>query len=261
MRRRYWAAAVLAAAVSVVSCGGKRGGEQVDSVDTVVTEAQPEVLLETADLAFGDVRGAVSEVVVESFAARKVADGYEPGKKGAESIVYTFSPQGLLTSYKELMNGEVFYNMEITYTDGDRGTARDVLNNVDGTLRRNDKGEITALGVLNNAEYDRDERMIWKDGRLLVIDTKGWEWNWNKKFAYNADGLLEKEETVLSDMECTNHYVRVFTYVKFDDKGNWTERWCRLTGESECSDEETGESVKEKLSPTVEYQKRTITYY
>ena len=127
-------------------------------------------------------------------------------------------------------------------------------------MRRDENGRIVYyenrqdeeddLGFHINFEYDGN-------GRMSKVKMQGWESSVEETFTYTGDNVYPDRYNAESDDEGDNYYVVVdYTYKKFDDKGNWTEREVHSVSKHTNVDDDT-EDVYDSKS----VEQRVILYY
>ena len=127
-------------------------------------------------------------------------------------------------------------------------------------MRRDEKGRIVYyenrqdeeddLGFHINFEYD-------DNGRMSKAKMQGWESTVDEAFTYTGDNIYPDRFNAESEDE-GDHYSLVvdYTYKKFDDKGNWTEREVHSVSKHTVVDEDTEETYETKS-----LEQRVIQYY
>ena len=152
---------------------------------------------------------------------------------------------------------------------------RDFFENI---YQYDDKGNFTK-GVSEKSKMERDEkgRIVlyenWMDdeddqgftikfvydnkGRMSKVEFGGWEHTIDHSFTYTGDNIYPDRINLESEDE-GDHYSTVitYTYKKFDDKGNWTEREAHSLAKHTTEDDPTGDTTELKRVET-----RTIKYY
>lgn len=88
-------------------------------------------------------------------------------------------------------------------------------------LKRNQNGEISTYIM-----YESTEDYEWKDGRISVIDGGGEGYEWRVTMEYDEKGLLrsKKGKQQFHDGTEQEQINTQFTYIDFDEYGNWTKR-------------------------------------
>ena len=155
---------------------------------------------------------------------------------------------------------------------------RIVRDNYENIYQYDDKGNFVK-GLTEKSKMKRDEKgrvveyMNWMDeeddqgftitfeydaqNRMSKVNIGGWEWTTVQTFTYTDDHIYPDRENSEAEDE-GDHYSTVitYTYKKFDDKGNWTEREARSVAKHTIDDEPEGE-------PTVlrRIEQRKIEYY
>lgn len=116
---------------------------------------------------------------------------------------------------------------------------------------RDDQGQITSI----NGEWT-DAEFTWKDGRVTLVWRNHEDMTYRHELEYDAEGRLVKQtvyggtiDEVEDDAMVLDHILE-YTYLEFDDHGNWTRRSEKWT-DAEL-DFLNGE---EEVTRTVEYYK------
>ena len=250
IKRHLSAMAIAATAICCISCGGNKTNDNAevapadsDTTATVQVEQQPKELLQTPDLKVFDLRGNVKKTVVKGASHNA----------NWETQALEYDEQGRLTkfdditiSYAKNENGQVKNPKGQTVKRDKQGRPLHIYMNDGCSGKQGRHFEYTKTGY--SCEYDYGEcsgittLTVTLDGEGRETDMKS-EW-------YDESG----------EDKLTYHY----TYTKFDECRNWTERkvdWKdEYTEYTECdeSGEEQNKVTKEKGSFV---QKRTITYY
>ncbi len=124
----------------------------------------------------------------------------------------------------------------------------------DITITRNDDGTLASIEVpLPSYEANRGAfcdcygtmTYTWKDGRPTHKAWTGHEYAGESRYSYDADANLSS----VKDAESVEGYeidgTTRYTYTRFDENGNWTERKVSYRGSSMFSDDEDSQDVTE----------------
>ncbi len=107
-------------------------------------------------------------------------------------------------------------------------------------------------------EYSYDDA-----GRLAKTNTLLWETDVETVYTYDAEGRLATRLETAFDYDGNTEQTYTYEYVKFDDRGNWTERKSTVkstvTQPVEGAEHERSEIVHEPDAIQLEFRK--ITYY
>ena len=118
--------------------------------------------------------------------------------------------------------------------------------------KRNNKGQLTEYAYRPEGElcYYLDIKEITYNayGRVSKLLTSGWESMCETEYKYNNEGLCIEEVDDAQMESLVYKATTTYTYTKFDEQGNWTERKCKQRSEEWTFD---GEKI----------EKRTVTYY
>ena len=116
---------------------------------------------------------------------------------------------------------------------------------------RDDQGQISSL----NGEWT-DADFTWKDGHVILVWRNHEDMTYRHELEYDAEGRLVKQtvyggtiDEVEDDSMALDHILE-YTYLEFDDHGNWTRRSEKWT-DAEL-DFLNGE---EEVTRTIEYYK------
>ena len=141
-------------------------------------------------------------------------------------------------------------------------SGRIVRDNYENIYQYDDKGNFVK-GLTEKSKMKRDEKGFTitieydAQNRFSKVNIGGWESTIDQIFTYTDDHVYPDRENCESEDE-GDHYSTVitYTYKKFDDKGNWTEREAHSVAKHTIDDEPEGE-------PTVlrRIEQRKIVYY
>ena len=128
-------------------------------------------------------------------------------------------------------------------------------------VRRNDKGLIS-LYESRDGDNDYEMRSIsfrYDDqGRLLATDNAFWESVYTDSMVYEGDKVYPTKRFVEGQAEAEEYKdVEEYSYTKFDEQGNWTERDVTETYDYTIAGNESSRSKEVWKRKEV----RTITYY
>ena len=171
----------------------------------------------TPDLTFWELQGPV-----------KLCDEIEFDRQGRMTSIDDYDPFTIERAYRE-MDGDEDY-VEFTKWE------------------RDEEGRIVSItGVEGMSEY------TWNDGQ--VVSTEGFEEStvWKNDFEYDTEGRLVKLIEYVGDFEDEDDELPLwstteFSYLEFDNHGNWIRRAVKVT----LADMESSEDYEET---------RTIQYY
>lgn len=166
-------------AIALSSCGNKTAENEDSAEEAAVVE------LQTPDLAFLELQGAVKEVT-------RTYDGNE------YSSTYQYNEEGAL-----LEEGDWDYE----------------------AVERNENGQIvkTSWGLDDNGEEWATEYDYAGGTNVVKSKSYGWESISVSEYTYE-DGRLVKEECDYVSEGTQGHGTTTYTYDEFDEHGNWTKR-------------------------------------
>lgn len=233
---------------AVLICCANTSAKKTDA--TAENAGAPSVSASVAENTPTDVRGLglVGNVKEVSVTVREISP--EPGEPYVDSTqVMRFDEKGrvLKDRYDNL------------YKYDDKGNFIFGLSEKT-KMRRDEKGRIVYyenrqdeeddLGFHINFEYD-------DNGRMSKAKMQGWESTVDEAFTYTGDNIYPDRFNAESEDE-GDHYSLVvdYTYKKFDDKGNWTEREVHSVSKHTVVDEDTEETYETKS-----LEQRVIQYY
>lgn len=247
------AMAVTAALLGIVSCGNKNkagGSDEAAPADTgsVAGQAQEEQaeaekeLLQTPDLTLFELKGNVKTATVKGTV----------GDKDADFESTAFDEQGRLTVLGE-------YN--ISYNKVETGK---VTNEKGQRVKRDKQGRILYVGRADGCSGQEGRHFTYsKNGYKDYQDTGECSWLYDTTVTLGADGLPATFKATAFDESGDYEINYTFTYTKFDDKGNWTERtvkWNSVYNEYNETEDGKEENIVTKDNGTLK-QTRSITYY
>lgn len=263
-------AIVLAVVLSLAGCGGRqkpRAAAQAE-VETEMEMADGAVLADScrqtllyneACPALFELSGPVKSCVVENWQTGTAEGEYEqPDLMWGRN--YGFNRRGYL-----VFDGcaEYTYRADTVFLYGE-----DAQAGMSASLAYDAAGRIVAQKL----EYEGDEvgdgerstEYMYDDaGRLVRSHTLLWETSVETDYTYDAGGRLATRRETAHDYDGGTERFYTYEYVKFDERGNWTER--KLTMKStvtqpvEGAEHEQSEVVDDP--DTYYYEMRRITYY
>lgn len=126
-------------------------------------------------------------------------------------------------------------------------------------MRRDEQGRIVYYENRMDEEDDLgfDLKIEYDDkGRMAKTQIVGWESTVDEWYTYTDDHVYPDQQKLESEDE-GDHYSTVitYTYKKFDDKGNWTEREVKTVSKHTIDDEDQG------TEESTQIQQRKILYY
>lgn len=225
----------------MISCNTNKKGENDKSKSDSLSNINGKAILAflddaefiTSDLLLFEVKGHVKEVKYHR----------------ENPYVITFDKNGMLASCN--------YNNEYKDFKFENGKAVGKYF----SSKRNNKGQLTEYAYRPEGElcYFLDVKEITynADGRVSKLLTSGWESMCETEYKYNNEGLCIEEVDDAQMESLVYKATTTYTYTKFDEQGNWTERKCKQHSEEWTFDEEDDKTItnEEKI------EKRTIIYY
>ncbi len=198
----------------------------------------------TPDLSLLELKGHVKSV-------KYIKDNYE-------DLSYTFDKNGFLSSYP----CHHYEEYDFIFKDG-KAVGEDFSS------ERNAKGQLTQFSCGSAVEamdgggsgFDVHSISYDADGRPCSIEHSGMKYNYGMQNEYDERGLCilsTKKVSVFGIEPCFLDIKTTYTYTKFDEIGNWTERECKARI-VEWEDEE--HTSKKNVTDSREVEKRVITYY
>ena len=182
----------------------------------------------TPDLAIFELHGPVKSVTYKKY------DGM---------YVTSMDSPGVLFSY---------YNGSKTYNYREDGTLISVQNY---KINRDAKGRIKSVNSNHRMENDDYTISYDKQNRPVKIQNYGMEWGYTLTYNYDKSGKVISDRNKGCMESFGWDYNSAFSYIEFDEYGNWTKR----TRSTKCKDYECDELVSSKTKNATE--SRTITYY
>ena len=171
---------------------------------------------------------------------------------GKEKVRITFDDKGLLASYPCTEGSRDFI-----FKDG-KAVGKYFSS------KRNANGQLVRFAYEPYEDMDEHwytdiyELTYNASGRVVTTVQTGWESSSTTKHEYDGKELCTRE--VCEGMAESLGYkvITTYTYTKFDDRGNWTERKCKMHSVEWEGEEETAEK---NTSDATSVEKRVITYY
>jgi len=266
MRKLLSGIPVFMLMVAMTACAGNKSSSDATAGDADSGSAASVATMVTADMSVAEVKGNVKSVKTSVFKAVKHGDSYDMAKTSLETISYGFDETGRLIAYSEIFTDGNFarYNFTLDY-DGDSFTAK-VSNLKDASraivVERDADGRIVRLADSHETDEDRDEAWTWTDGRLTAVNVTCWEWSEGWTFTYDEKGLVASRVDTWEEYEESSKTTSTYTYLKFDENGNWTERAVKLDTVGLAWDNETEKMVTTGTEPsTYRLETRVIEYY
>lgn len=254
-------AAIWSAAVLTACSGGKPQTSVADAVadstdnskETIADETKPQYNTTDA-LAFG-LKGHVQTATVECYSTYE-SDGVL--KEGNMTTTYYVTFDGLGHVTHDPWGNEYGYDADGNYYRG---------NHVYTTIQRDKSGRLTKyVDVEPNADNEANMTLSFKydkNGRLEMVTQGGWTGHSTEKHTYKGNNIFPKSVETVADYEGggTSTVSATYTYNRFDENGNWTERTC-VTSETETEDDPLNDSgVSTKIQEVITVERRVITYY
>ena len=202
------------------SCGNNQNQNQKEKEDSQTT-----LVTSSPDMTFFELQGPV----------RSCDGAVTPDGNSIGHVEYDRS--GKIIS----VNGEDPFALEEPWSE---------INEETSTMEdhckwiRDDQGQISSFyGEWTDANF------TWKDGRVSLIWRNHEDLTYRHEFEYDAEGRLVKQtvyggtiDEVEDDTMVLDHIVE-YTYLEFDDHGNWTRRNEKWT-DYEINDEDQNEVVR-----------------
>lgn len=249
VRNLIGTAIMAAAIVSMAACGNKTkdnqdGAAAADSISEGMAAQADEdiVLMETPDLTLYALKGNVKTAVTKG--TLREADG--------ELQSLAFDEQGRLTRIDD-------YSISYAKVEGGKVTKAGGNN-----VKRDKQGRITAVDCADGCSGQMGRHYKYtKNGYECDYDYGECSGLYVEKVTTDDDGLPVKAEGASYDESGEWEVTYTYTYTKFDEKGNWTERkvkWNdKYTEYDETEDGTPNNTVKEDGGTVT--QARTITYH
>lgn len=223
------------------------------------TVAQPTYDLTDA-LAFG-LNGHVQNVSLHVYTTTEnegeLTEGAEAGSREM-----TFDERGHVTI--DEWGNAYGYDAEGNYYRG---------NHVYTIVKRDKNGRIEKY-VDEEPKTDNESNQTYtlkydKNGRIASVENAGWTGGFTEKRHYKSGNLYPSKIEGESYYEGGggDTYSVAYTYNRFDEKGNWTERTCVMTQTETAEDASEddaawGEAAETtKVTETITIEKRSISYY
>ncbi|MBR5656011.1 MAG: hypothetical protein IKW98_04930 [Prevotella sp.] len=239
-----WFTTLLALALFILTActGGTKTANGDDATDSK-SKYNP-----TDARTFGLV-GNVKQVTYSACKLTDLADGEDPWVEKDEPLM-SFDRRGRVTL--DPMGNTYEYDANGKVVKGVRGKT---------LVRRDDKGRII-LYESRDGDNDYEMRSISfrydEQGRLLATDNAFWESIYTDSMVYEGDKILPSKKFIEGQAEADEYKTMVeYTYLKYDEQGNWTE--CEIKENTEnviAGDESTREKWEYKVKHV-----RKITYY
>lgn len=221
--------AILFGASVVTSCG--KADSTGDNDDSTANDG-----ISTNEMSDAKCNGLVGKV--------KTVTTTQPSDYGEEVVVMNYNTDGQLTSIDN-------YGYTITYTYTTPSEYTCDGNTYTITYDKNTRSD--------NAKSDEGMRKTWEfnDNGQLIEETQVQYDALTTKYTYanTSDNYPSKAEFEYSDTDIQRTTIN-YTYVTFDDQGNWTKRIAKRTVSEEYDDG----SKSEREMPTIT-ETRTITYW
>lgn len=257
--------AVAMTSVVLISCSGSKNQDDASGNGAVAATMEEAVAL-TSDMTVAEVKGNVQSVTVSVFEATMNGGELKPSDTPLEVISYGFDQQGRLTAYSDKFNNGSYtrYDFSIAYADdsfnGKITNLKDKSRQI--VIERDADNRITRLADSHSTDTDRDEAWSWTDGRLTEVSVTCWEWSEGWTLTYDDKGLVATRVDTWEEYEEGSEVTSTYTYVKFDDHGNWIERSAKIDQASTAWDNESEKMVTTATEP-VKYQveSRVISYF
>ena len=239
--RRDWGRFIPAAILLLALIGCKTNVKTVDSADE--SKYNP-----TDACAFGLV-GDVKEVRVSIF-KDNASEGEDPWTE-TDMLLMTFDDEGRIT-LDPLGNVYVY--------DADGNFVKGVSDK--STMQRDSLGRIVAYANKQN-DNDREQygmTFTYDDqGRIATMQRYFWEVGYDDTLVYKSDKVCPDKYISDGAIESTCERTEIdYVYKTFDEKGNWTERECKILYKCWNAGEEESEAECEQYTTT---EHRKIKYH
>ena len=123
----------------------------------------------------------------------------------------------------------------------------------EGRLKRYDNEQGLNDREMRHISFKHDAQ-----GRLLTVEQIYWEAIATDSMVYKGDKVYPVKTITEGQAEADTYKVTTtYEYVKTDDHGNWTERYCRYTSTSMIADDESTRSTDKGET----FERRNIIYY
>ena len=269
---------LLASTLLLAACHGNRPSAQAgeskpidDSTATKQTEkpeAEPQPKYDPADASSFGLTGQVRSVSTQQFATYE-SDGELKEDSPTGSYEMRFNPWGHIVrdewgnEYGYDADGN-YYRGNHTYTTVKRDKAGRITEYTDTEANSGDESDLTM-----KFQYD-------KRGRLATVCLTSMVCHWTEKRHYQGTSLQPSNSETLICYEGEEGETKksvTYSYTRYDEQGNWTERTCVTTTtepaetmeyETDTEDEEEPEAESEnpvKITETITIEKRAIDYY
>lgn len=211
------------------------------------------------DLTFHELKGHVQSCTTLTYEATLNNVEYIAKSTEATPQVLVFTKQGYLK------NNEMY---DLTYNEQGKLTRGVYVtdNNLKVFIKRDKNGYITSLtcedkpGVDNLWAHHIDYK--WNNKKQLIEkEFVGWEWSSSNQYKYDEKGLRQESKITDSGFEQEDENTSYYTYTKFDNKGNWTERNVQIVLVASTFDSESDAMQKDPPQESYAIQKREITYF
>ena len=234
-------------ALMTIACnGGKQSPSEANTSDSITgmtavsesdsVQAAP-VITATDVLAFGFL-GPVQESFIINYDVKDedadILEKDEPSSTDNSETGFSFSSDGKVTG--DCYGGVYIYDHQ--------GNFRKGVSTGKTVMKRDDEGRVVYYSNKIDNEDDAmftNEFTYDKKGRIVKVVQSFWEWQVTETFTYDGDNIYPSKRTYKkTEYEEDIESETTFTYTKFDEVGNWTERERRYRGWTTEGKERTG---------------------
>ena len=214
-----------------------------------VTGGDDEPEYKAQDIRTFGLLGDVKEVRISVAKRSDVLPGEDPWVEDNE-LLMTFDEQGRVTLDPY---GNVYvYDKKGRLIKGLSNKTK-VKRDKEGRLGNYDNEQGLNDHDLRHFTFKHDAK-----GRLLTVEQIYWEAITSDSMVYEGDKVYPAKTITEGQAEADSYKVTTtYKYVKTDDHGNWTERYCYYTAKSMIADEESTRSTDKGET----FERRNIIYY
>ena len=223
---------------------------QVRLIKEADSDAEVAPAVTANDAQMYGLKGHVYTIKVSTYAAGQTEAGYFESYPISTNVLdVSFNKNGQVT--RDHQGNTYRYDKDGTFRSGNHDYTKVKRDKEGRIVSYDDSQEIDDEGnYVDSYSYD-------SKGRVIAVSHSGWSENYEIVYTYDKEGRLVKESTT-GTYEGGGEFERIreFQYEKFDDEGNWTERY--VICNSIEKDEDDAES---STSQEVVYEKRDIKYF
>ncbi len=229
---------MIMAVALLTACGGnKNADENTESTITVPLSESDSISDEvrnftSPDLTLYDLHSKVRKMVTDTYNASFSKGEYTTHELLSTDTIF-FDAKGRMTRHVSGDKNGINVTIKFEYNpDGSLLSAAQTNSYLDGiyhlalSVKRDNDGYITSIESVCRRDESQGstDTYTWKDGVLTAFHNTGWEWNTDRKYAYNEEGYRDTITEEFQDDGGSEKTVTRYTYGSYDVLKNWTER-------------------------------------